>query len=231
MDSFTLAVILYHLGFIFQELFPAGFNINFFGVFFCQANEHGVVGCFADHQLMVKGCQLIVINIFGKHLEALTAAGFNHRRKQQPVDELSFPATAYDDEFPEFVHIVILALAPKDIAAFKNNVMYAFKMIHFLLYQQGHFLHQFHGSIINKVPLLKKLNLLEVAGGGIMYVPEKNLRYAEMFFGVEKIIRFWRERYKIGGYIVTSLANKFNTNPVQFKIGIEVFNRRKNSWY
>ena len=98
-------------------------------------------------------------------------------------------------------------------------------------FYEGHFLHQFHGSIINKVPLLKKLNLLEVAGGGILYVPEKNLRYAEMFFGVEKIIRFWRERYKIGGYIVTSLANKFNTNPVQFKIGIEVFNRRKNSWY
>ena len=98
-------------------------------------------------------------------------------------------------------------------------------------FYEGHFLHQFHGSIINKVPLLKKLNLLEVAGGGILYVPEKNLRYAEMFFGVEKIIRFWRERYKIGGYIVTSLANQFNTNPVQFKIGIEVFNRRKNSWY
>ena len=100
----------------------------------------------------------------------------------------------------------------------------------FKRFYEGHYLHQFHGSIINKIPLLKKLHLLEVAGGGLLYVPERNLRYAELFVGVEKIIRFWRERYKIGGYIVTSAANKFS-NPLQFKIGIEVFNKRKNSWY
>ncbi|MES2891844.1 MAG: DUF5686 and carboxypeptidase regulatory-like domain-containing protein [Bacteroidota bacterium] len=100
----------------------------------------------------------------------------------------------------------------------------------FKRFYEGHYLHQFHGSIINKVPLLKKLNLLEVAGGGILYVPERNLRYAEVFFGVEKVIRFWRERYKIGGYVVTSVANKFS-NPIQFKIGLEVFNKRRNSWY
>ena len=97
-------------------------------------------------------------------------------------------------------------------------------------FYEGHYLHQFHGAIINKIPLLKKLNLLEVAGAGILYVPERNIKYAELFFGVEKVIRFWRDRYKIGGYIVTSASNKFS-NPIQFKIGIEMFNKRKNSWY
>ncbi|MBC7890031.1 MAG: carboxypeptidase-like regulatory domain-containing protein [Ferruginibacter sp.] len=97
-------------------------------------------------------------------------------------------------------------------------------------FYEGHYLHQFHGAILNKIPLLKKLNLLEVAGGGILYVPERNLQYGELFFGVEKIIRFWRDRYKLGGYVVTSVANKFS-NPIQFKIAIEVFNKRKNSWY
>jgi hypothetical protein len=100
----------------------------------------------------------------------------------------------------------------------------------FKRFYEGHYLHQFHGAILNKIPLLKKLNLLEVAGGGILYVPERNLKYAEVFFGVEKVIRFWRERYKIGGYVVSSVANKFS-NPIQFKIGIEMFNKRKNSWY
>jgi hypothetical protein len=100
----------------------------------------------------------------------------------------------------------------------------------FKRFYEGHYLHQFHGAIINKIPLLKKLNLLEVTGGGILYVPERNLKYGELFFGVEKIIRFWRERYKVGGYIVGSVANKYN-NPIQFKIGLEVFNKRKNSWY
>jgi Family of unknown function (DUF5686)/CarboxypepD_reg-like domain len=100
----------------------------------------------------------------------------------------------------------------------------------FKRFYEGHYLHQFHGAILNKIPLLKKLNLLEVAGGGILYVPERDLKYGELFFGVEKIIRFWRERYKIGGYVVTSFANKYS-NPLQFKIGFEVFNKRKNSWY
>lgn len=97
-------------------------------------------------------------------------------------------------------------------------------------FYEGHYLHQFHGAILNKIPLLKKLNLLEVAGGGVLYAPERNLKYAEAFFGVEKIIRFWRERYKIGTYVVGSVANQFK-NPVQFKISIEKFDRKKNSWY
>jgi hypothetical protein len=100
----------------------------------------------------------------------------------------------------------------------------------FKRFYEGHYLHQFHGAILNKIPLLKKLNLLEVGGGGVLYVPERDLKYAELFFGVEKILRFWRDRYKIGGYMVSSVANKFS-NPLQFKISIEKFDRRKNSWY
>jgi hypothetical protein len=100
----------------------------------------------------------------------------------------------------------------------------------FKRFYEGHYLHQFHGAIVNKIPLLKKLNLLEVGGGGILYAPERDLKYAELFFGLEKIIRFWRDRYKVGGYVVGSVANQFR-NPVQFKISIEKFDRRKNSWY
>lgn len=100
----------------------------------------------------------------------------------------------------------------------------------FKRFYEGHFLHQFHGSLINKIPILKKLNIMEVGGGGLLYVPERNLQYAELFFGAEKVIKFWRERFKLGGYIVTSVANRFS-NPVQFKIGIEQYNKKKNSWY
>jgi Family of unknown function (DUF5686)/CarboxypepD_reg-like domain len=100
----------------------------------------------------------------------------------------------------------------------------------FKRFYEGHYLHQFHGAILNKIPVLKKLNLLEVAGGGVLYVPERNLKYAEAFVGIEKIIRFWRERYKVGVYATGSVANQFK-NPFQFKISIEKFDRRKNSWY
>jgi len=99
----------------------------------------------------------------------------------------------------------------------------------FKRFYEGHYVHQFHGAILNKIPLLKKLNLLEVAGGGLLYVPERNLKYAEIFFGAEKVIRFWRDRYKIGGFVVSSFANQYK-NPVQFKISLSKFDRKTKAW-
>lgn len=100
----------------------------------------------------------------------------------------------------------------------------------FKRFYEGHYLHHFNGAILNKIPLLKKLNLLEVGGGGFLYLPERNLKYFEAFVGVEKILRFWTERFKLGVYVVGSVANQYN-NPIQIKIGIEQFNKRRNSWY
>ena len=96
-------------------------------------------------------------------------------------------------------------------------------------FYEGHLLHQFNGAILNKIPLIKKLNLLEVAGGGFLLSPERDLRYVEAFFGIEKIIRIWNEQFKVGYYVAFSAANKFNT-PFQFKIGLDQYNKRKNSW-
>ncbi|HMF70474.1 MAG TPA: DUF5686 and carboxypeptidase regulatory-like domain-containing protein [Flavitalea sp.] len=100
----------------------------------------------------------------------------------------------------------------------------------FRRFYEGHYLHHFNGAILNKIPVLKKLNLMEVAGGGILYLPERNLKYIEGFVGVEKVLRFWTEKFKLGVYVVGSVANQFN-NPIQIKIGIEHFDKRKNSWY
>lgn len=118
---------------------------------------------------------------------------------------------------------------------FFNNPLRSFQALDstfpiFKRFYEGHYLHHFNGAIINKIPLLKKLNILEVAGGGILFVPERKLSYAEGYIGIEKIIRIWRERFKIGFYAVGSLANKYN-NPYQFKIGLDQFNKRTNSWY
>jgi hypothetical protein len=100
----------------------------------------------------------------------------------------------------------------------------------FRRFYEGHYLHHFNGAILNKIPVFKKLKLTEVAGGGILYLPERNLKYIEGFVGVEKVLRFWTERFKLGVYVVGSVANQFN-NPIQIKIGIEHFDKRKNSWY
>lgn len=118
---------------------------------------------------------------------------------------------------------------------FFNNPLRSFQALDstfaiFKQFYEGHYLHQFNGAILNKIPILKKLNLMEVGGGGILFVPERKLNYIEGFVGIEKIIRIWRERFKIGIYAVGSLANKYN-NPYQIKIGLDQFNKRTNSWY
>jgi hypothetical protein len=93
-----------------------------------------------------------------------------------------------------------------------------------------HFVHNFKGSIINRIPFMKKLRLQEIAGAGFLYIPERKLRYFEAFAGLEKTAKIFRDRYKIGAFVVFSQSNKFN-NPVQFKMSFEKFNRRRNSWY
>ncbi len=103
----------------------------------------------------------------------------------------------------------------------------------FKRFYQGHIVHEFNGYFINKVPLLKKLGLREIAGAGFLSAPERNLRYAETFIGVERVFK-WpfnvASKFKMGIYVVGSVANKF-TNPVTFKIGFTGWDKRRNRWY
>lgn len=103
----------------------------------------------------------------------------------------------------------------------------------FKRFYQGHLVHEFNGALINKIPLLKKLQLREVAGGGFLYAPERNLTYGELFAGVERAFK-WPfnplTRFKLGVYVVGSAANQFR-NPVQFKVGLTTWDRRRNKWH
>ena len=102
----------------------------------------------------------------------------------------------------------------------------------FKRYYQGNIVHEFNGFLVNKIPFMKKLKLTEIAGGGFLIAPERNLKYLEFFTGLERIFK-WPfnplARVKLGVYIVGSVANKFN-NPVQFKIGLTTWDRFKNAW-
>ncbi len=100
-------------------------------------------------------------------------------------------------------------------------------------FYEAHYVHNFNGAIINKIPLLKKLQVREVAGAGFLIAPERNLRYGEAFAGVERVFK-WPfnplTKFKLGVYVVGSAANKFN-NPVQFKIGITTWDKVRNKWF
>jgi hypothetical protein len=99
-------------------------------------------------------------------------------------------------------------------------------------FYQAHYLHEFNGAILNKIPLFKKLQLREIAGGGVLIAPERDLCYVEAFAGVEKVIKWPFNpiyKFKLGVYVIGSAANQFR-NPVQFKIGITSWDRRNNKW-
>lgn len=103
----------------------------------------------------------------------------------------------------------------------------------FSRFYEGHYLHEFNGALLNRIPLFKKLRLREIAGGGILFAPERNnLRYAELFGGVERVFKFPFSqigKFKLGVYVVASTANQFR-NPVQFKIGITTWDRKRGKW-
>jgi hypothetical protein len=102
----------------------------------------------------------------------------------------------------------------------------------FQRYYQGNLVHEFNGALLSKVPFLNKLKLQEVAGMGFLLAPEKNLKYVEVFTGIERVFK-WPfnplAKIKLGVYVVGSAANKFN-NPVQFKIGLTTWDRFRNNW-
>jgi hypothetical protein len=102
----------------------------------------------------------------------------------------------------------------------------------FRQFYQGHFVHEFNGALVNKIPLLKKLQLREIAGAGFLIAPERKLSYTETFAGLERVFK-WPfnplSKFKLGVYVVSSFANQFS-NPVHFKVGLTTWDIRRNKW-
>ncbi len=102
----------------------------------------------------------------------------------------------------------------------------------FKQFWQAHAMQDFNGALLNKIPLLKKLQLREVAGAGFLIAPERQLRYVEFFTGIERIIDLGMPalpKIKFGVYVVASDANLFK-NPVMFKVGFTTWDRFRGKW-
>lgn len=96
-------------------------------------------------------------------------------------------------------------------------------------YFQGNFKHSFEGSLLNKVPLVRRAKLQTVVGAGTLLLGESNFKHAELFAGVELPIRIRKQLFKVGTYY--SIAQSTVTNfGGEFKFGIDFFNDFTNSW-
>jgi hypothetical protein len=103
----------------------------------------------------------------------------------------------------------------------------------FKRFYEGHLLHEFNGALLNKIPLFKKIGLREVAGAGFLIANERNLRYGELFAGIERVFKYpfnLLGKFKLGVYVIGSVANQFK-NPVQFKFGITGWDKKKGKWF
>ncbi len=114
--------------------------------------------------------------------------------------------------------------------------MFAFQQLDstfttFKRFYEVHYQHSFNGSLVNKIPFLKKLSLYEKAGVNMLYAPERrNLFFYEGYVGIDKLVRLWRDRYKIGIYYTAGYANLFEKPRYGFKINFEYYDRLNNKW-
>lgn len=114
--------------------------------------------------------------------------------------------------------------------------MYAYQMLDstfktFKRYYEVRYRHSFNGALINKIPLIKKLSLYESAGISALYAPERrNMLFYEVYAGIDKLVRIWREKYKIGIYYCVGYSNLWEAPRAAIKINFESYNRSSNSW-
>jgi len=101
----------------------------------------------------------------------------------------------------------------------------------FKRFYEVHYRHHFNGALFNKLIFLKPLGLRESAGVNLLYAPERrNMFFYEFYAGFDKLIKVWRERFKIGIYYTGGYSNLFEKPRFGFKINFEYYDRRLNSW-
>ena len=91
------------------------------------------------------------------------------------------------------------------------------------------YLHNFNGTLLNKIPLIKKTGLQLAGGAGILLMERNDFQHAEIFFGLEWPFRIRRQVMKMVMYYAVSYSNQSDIRG-EFKIGFDFFNSWTNSW-
>lgn len=114
--------------------------------------------------------------------------------------------------------------------------MYAFQTLDstfatFKRFYELHYRHHFNGALFNKIPFMKYLGLRESAGVNLLYAPERrNMFFYEFYAGFDKLIKLWRERFKLGIYYTAGYSNIYEKPIYGVKFNFEYYDRRNNSW-
>lgn len=94
---------------------------------------------------------------------------------------------------------------------------------------QAYAIHHFNGAILSKVPLINKLRLELVAGGGALFIRDINYRHIEFYAGIERKIKIKKQLFKIAVFYCVRENNQSSVN-LNFKFGFDFFNSWTNQW-
>jgi hypothetical protein len=92
------------------------------------------------------------------------------------------------------------------------------------------YVHNFSGTLLNKIPLIKALHLQAIGGAGILLVDDAtSFKHAEIFAGVEWPFRIKRQLMKVGMYYAIAQSNQTQMSG-EIKFGFDFFNSWTNKW-
>lgn len=97
------------------------------------------------------------------------------------------------------------------------------------IYYEAHFVHHDNGSIINKIPFMKKTRIGLVFGAGVLVVPEHNLIHREVLAGLERNFKLSKRRLRIGFYGTLS-QNTYSKLTPSWKISFAILDNRSMKW-
>jgi len=96
-------------------------------------------------------------------------------------------------------------------------------------YLEAHYWHSFNGFLTSAIPLFKRFNINASGGGSALLTIENNTKHLEAYVGLNKVFKLIRESFKVGVYFASGYNNQGGYYQ-GFKISIEQYNIRDNSW-
>ena len=94
---------------------------------------------------------------------------------------------------------------------------------------RGNYFHHLDGVFLNKIPLINRLKLTEAIGAAFLSIPDQNFFHAEMYFGLERVVRIRRELFRFGVYGATADGSISNAR-FEFKLGVNFYNTFTKKW-
>ena len=96
-------------------------------------------------------------------------------------------------------------------------------------YYRANYIHHFNGMLLNKIPLIKRLQLYESAGAGYLAIPSQNFFHQEYFVGLEHNLRIKRQLFRVGLFAVTA-DSTVSKAQITYKFGISFWNSYTKKW-